>query len=119
MCGFGLKTGFQFTPKATGTLYVTITGLLSSNTTGGAILSLRFGTGTAPSPNAVVAGTNAGIPLSYAPVGAGALNHFTLGVRISGLTLNTAVWIDLSLTPGAASALALLSNVNSVIMEDY
>jgi hypothetical protein len=123
MCGFGLKTGFSFTPKATGTLYVWITGFTNNSVAGsGNTIRGAFGTGTAPSPNAVATGTNFGLPKRFVQGATGPVVApdvgFTVMGRIPGLTLNTAVWFDLAIL-GVTSGIATVQDVDCVIMEDY
>lgn len=92
----------SITPVVTGRLMIAISGTIDNNTLGdGAQVQIRYGTGTAPTNGASLTGTTAGglvkqINASLALLVPGA-GPFALNAIVTGLTLSTAVWIDVSL----------------------
>jgi hypothetical protein len=117
MCGFGLKTGFSFTPKTSGTLYVCISGTTTNPAGGTTSIAGRFGTGTAPSPDATLTGTGFGLPQRVKFGSTTQVIGFTVMGRLPGLALNTAVWVDLALQSASPFGLALVQDVQCVIFE--
>lgn len=102
------------TPKKSGTLMLTISGNLTGTTTtagDGIAYQLSYGTGTAPTTNAALAGTQVGSAPQYTnPTTVTAVDiqvPFSITAVITGLTLGTAYWLDL-----AAKALNTASHVN-------
>ncbi len=106
-----------FTPKVTGTIFVMITGDVqnsSASANTGSRFQLSYGTSTAPTNGAALAGTQIGSAPQYATSTAsmGGLEiPFTIAAVITGLTLNTAYWLDttlFSITAGTST----MKNVN-------
>ena len=105
----GLGVGWSYTPNATGKTLVIFNGIASnSGASGGANLSLRYGTGTAPTAGATATGTVAGQTTS-------ALTNATSGrsavPMVGYLTLvkGTTYWFDITLAwvlSGTASVTA-------------
>lgn len=96
------------TPEVTGNILIILSGDITSGTTSdGAKVQLRTGTGTAPSNAAALSGTTCGGLVTYTAALAGADKvPFSLNCIVSGLTLGTAIWIDVGLaaiTGGTAS----------------
>lgn len=97
------------TPKVTGTVMITVTGSIQNGTSGdGAATQIRYGTGAAPANADAVSGTTAGVFKQLTAVGAGNPKRvpFANCFLVTGLTVNTAYWIDLALkavTGGTAS----------------
>jgi hypothetical protein len=121
MCGFGLKTGWSWTPTKTGTLYIWIHGRVSNaSSLDGVQVQGRYGTGTAPSPNALATGTGFGLPQNYlAPAGGQQpFGGFVCAARIAGLTLSTPIWIDIAIA-SLVGGLAEVQDVDCMILEAY
>lgn len=112
----GLGGVIAFTPITTGKIRVVISGTAGS-TTSAATVNLwgRYGTGTAPVNGAALVGT--GFHQSFMfihPVIASGVGTipFTLMDVISGLTLNTPIWVDVAIGassggPGVISSLGV------------
>lgn len=98
--GLGLVAGFTITPQVTGRVTVFIAGMAMNSTSAGdgTTITGRYGTGTAPSNGATTGlGTAFGQPQEFvASTTAGQQGFMCMGI-ISGLTLNVAVWFDVSL----------------------
>jgi hypothetical protein len=98
----GLGASANYTPTSTGRILVLISGDGANNTLNdGCILKGRYGTGTAPVNGAAISGTvftRAGGHV-YGGLGAPASTAFPWIVHavITGLTLATAYWFDVSL----------------------
>jgi hypothetical protein len=90
------------TPVRSGKVMIMISGTIDNNTLGdGAQVQIRYGTGTAPTNGAALTGTTAGslvkqINASLALLVPGA-GPVALNALVTGLTLSTAVWLDISL----------------------
>ena len=108
---FGLN--MTVTPSKSGTVLLSISGILTTGN-GACEIALRYGTGTAPTNQAAASGTvltGNGTPsnnISY---------PFTLTAVVSGLTLSTAYWFDVSGQTNAGSTSVSISNINGVAME--
>ena len=117
----GLGSAFKITPVRSGTVLIILQGSLNNNTTAvgdGALINIRYGTGTAPANGAAATGTNPGNTIAFQQSTANAQgaadNPFTLHGLATGLTLNTAIWIDAALaaiTAGTASITRLVTTV--------
>jgi hypothetical protein len=100
------------TPTASGNVLITISGtILTTNGTiaFGISYQISYGTGSAPTTNAALAGTQAGTVQTFtAPVAVTAADvaqPFSTTVVVTGLTAGTTYWIDLAAKAlGAASA---------------
>ncbi len=97
------------TPTQSGKIQVTITGnIANSAAADGWKTQIRYGTGTAPANAAALTGTAVGtIATSTATIANAGKQPFSITAIVSGLTLNTAVWLDVSLaaiTAGTATA---------------
>jgi hypothetical protein len=108
----GLGGVCSITPAKTGRVLVLFTGnQLSSSASDGAASQIRFGTGSAPANGAALTGTTAGNPVATNSVtGPTQSNPFSNVALLSGLTLNTAYWIDLAvnaITGGTATPQSL------------
>lgn len=112
----GLGGVATITPSITGQISIQIAGDID-NTTGGAsvLAQIRFGTGAAPANGAALTGTVLGAQPVYTQSNATGLlglsftpgrGNFSLsGITISGLTIGTTYWIDISLaTAGGGTA---------------
>lgn len=102
--GTGLMMGIAgtLTPIRSGKIQIIISGTIDNSTLGfGSQTQIRYGTGTAPANGDALTGTAIGglvknINPSLALLVPGA-SPFSINAIVSGLTLGTAYWIDLSL----------------------
>ena len=103
----------SITPTRTGIILIVITGDLANNTgDDGAQVQIRTGTGTAPANAAALTGTTRGglVKMNNLNSGGSSVTNrcpFACSAVITGLALNTAIWIDISLaaiTGGTANA---------------
>jgi hypothetical protein len=99
MMGLGLVSGFTITPQVTGRICVIISGvaLNSSGAGDGTNVTGKYGTGTAPSNGAAVTGTTFGTTQHFIASTTAGQQGFTCMGIVTGLTLGTAVWLDLAL----------------------
>lgn len=101
----GLMMGLAgaITPLYTGRVFISIVGCLSNNTGtagNGAKVHIRTGTGSAPTNGAALTGTVQGSAFLTSVLEratANDLQTFTLTAIVQGLTLGTAIWIDIGL----------------------
>ncbi len=97
----GLMMGLAgtITPVTTGRIHVTITGTIKNATAiaDGANVQLRTGTGSAPANADALTGTTAGGLVKYVAPTTACKVPFTLCAIVTGLSLNVARWIDVSL----------------------
>jgi hypothetical protein len=102
----GLGSTCVYTPRGSGSVLVTVTGILTDSAAGNCTLGGRYGTGTAPANGAAVSGTRFGsgsIDFTVTPA-AGGWVPFAL-TQLIALTPGTAYWFDLALAvPAAATA---------------
>jgi hypothetical protein len=110
---------FAFTPTKTGNLLVWIAGVALNATAAGDGTSItgRFGTGTAP-VNGATSGLGTGFGLQQhfiASTTAGQQGFMCMG-KITGQTLNTALWFDLSLLAVTGGG-STVKDVQFMVME--
>lgn len=100
------------TPLITGKVMVIISGCMKNTTnTDGTQTQIRYGTGTAPTNGASLTGTTAGGLVHYDnPAGLTIHVPVTVQAIVSGLTIGTPYWFDLSL----ASITGGTSNIESL-----
>lgn len=114
MCGMGSTA--KLTPVYSGrVLIVWNCQAANSSATGSTLVSMRYGTGAAPSNGAAATGTSVGSNLSQESTLANAPMAFFSSAIITGLTPGTAYWFDL--TEQAGGGTATLSNVSFSAME--
>jgi hypothetical protein len=101
----------SITPVLTGKIMIIISGDMDNDTgDNGAQVQIRTGTGTPPINGAALTGTTQGGLVTMSAVVSGGATvvtrvPFSLNAIVSGLTLNTAVWVDISLAAiGAGNA---------------
>jgi hypothetical protein len=113
----GLGSSATITPVRTGKVFVEIVGHgANSITAGGFTFGIRYGTGTAPANGAALTGTTvASLGFAVSDVATGA-KAFSRAGLITGLTLNTAIWIDTSCS-ASPSGTANLYNVTVTAFE--
>ena len=95
------------TPAYSGTVHVSVCGDITNSTSGdGANVQLRTGTGSAPANAAVLTGTTRGSLVKFVAASATNKTPFCVQWTVTGLTLGTAVWIDVgvaAVTGGTAT----------------
>jgi hypothetical protein len=121
--GTGVMMGLagSFTPTKSGKVMIVISANISNNTIGdGAQAQIRYGTSTAPTNGAALTGTTAGNLakitnplLALLTPGTG---NITCNAIISGLSLGTSYWFDLSLAR-IIGGTASLSGISISIIE--
>lgn len=105
------------TPKTTTRIHVTICGSIANNTTGdGATVRIRVGTGTAPTNGAALAGTAYGSLQADTMVTSSLKHPFSVSALVTGLTTNTAYWVDVELA-AVTGGTATLTSVACSIFE--
>jgi len=110
--------GISFTPLYSGRVKIIIAGEASNNTASdGFSISAAYGTGAAPANGAAATGTVVGNSVSGASAAANALLPFSIVAVITGLTVGTAIWLDMQLS-AVTGGTASLSNL-SVIVEEF
>lgn len=110
-----------FTPVKSGKLDILITGNISNSASGGGgSVTIRWGTGSAPANGDALTGTIAGKPSGIVNAALALLvpgsGNFTCMDIISGLTLNTEYWFDVSVVR-AGGGTATINNVVIKIVE--
>jgi hypothetical protein len=111
----------SITPTQTGRMMIVVTGNLSNSTAAagdGAKTQIRYGTGSAPANAAALTGTTAGSLISMLLERATASDPFPFCVAavVTGLTVGTAYWVDLSLA-AITGGTAILTNLSISIVE--
>jgi hypothetical protein len=115
--GVHMGVGLTVAPTKTGNVMVMVSGMMGNNTNGGgAVAGLRYGTGTAPANAATLTGTAIASNQSYTSAASTDPSGFAISKTLTGLTVGTTYWFDLSLaaiTAGTASA----TGVNMSVIE--
>ncbi len=103
-----MAIGGAITPTVTGRVLVIVSGQMANSTlNAGVTIDLRYGTGTVPSNGDAVSGTLVGIAQTQTSLVATDKSGFCISGVVTGLTLATAIWADISLkavTAGTATA---------------
>src|SRR5439155_2819066 len=101
----------SITPNRTGNVLIIISGDIFNNTINdGGTVQIRTGTGTAPINGAALTGTvRGGTPATTAAVGS-EKSPFSVNAVVTGLTLGTAVWLDL----GVAAVIGGTATVENI-----
>ncbi|WGR91857.1 hypothetical protein MTX26_15965 [Bradyrhizobium sp. ISRA443] len=106
----GLGSTCTITPT-TSRVRVHMHGTMSNNTaSAGTVLRLQYGTGTAPSNGSSSIGTAVGSQVEGFDAGANAQFPWSMDGIITGLTVGTAIWTDVSVFVGAGTG--TLTNVS-------
>ena len=88
----------SITPGYSGTIMITISGDIDNNgNNNGAQVQIRYGTGSAPANGAALTGTTAGGLVKFNENNSSIRAPFHCNAIVTGLTVGTAYWIDLSL----------------------
>lgn len=114
----GLGSTCTYTPQGSGKIMVTVTGFTDTSATGStAQISLYSGSGSAPSNAGTVTGTVAGPVLSLRAAAAGAGGGFAITELITGLTPNTATWLDLALSSANGTSTNTVKSLTLTVTE--
>jgi hypothetical protein len=120
----GLMMGLagSFTPLTSGRMLLTITGNLSSSGTSignGGKTQARYGTGSAPANAAALTGTSVGSLVTSVneSTTANTKQPFSVTAVVTGLTVGTAYWLDLSLAQVGAGGTAAVTNLSISAIE--
>lgn len=85
-------------PGYSGTIMITISGDMDNNgNNNGVQTQIRYGTGSAPANGAALTGTTAGGLIKFTENNSGIRVPFHCNAIVTGLTVGTTYWIDLSL----------------------
>ena len=110
----------SITPTSTGNLFIVISGDVdNSANSDGVAVQIRTGTGTPPANGAALTGTQRGGLVNYLN---GTNNAsiirvpFSLNAIATGSTLNTAVWIDISVA-AVTGGTARVRNISISVIE--
>jgi hypothetical protein len=116
--GVMMGLAVAFTPVRSGNIMVQVEGQMQNNTGGdGAKASLYYGTGSAPANGAALTGTQKGKPGQIDAVPTASKKWpFGISTIITGLTLNTAIWLDLALA-AITGGTANLNGLEIVVTE--
>lgn len=111
----GLGSSWTLTPSFSGRVRITVTGFLTNSTTGVANVDASYGTGTAPTNGTAATGTACNVGVNQQ--GSGSESPFTLLCEVTGLTLSTPYWFDLTLL-AAGTGTSTVKPV-SVVIEEF
>ncbi|MCD6503702.1 MAG: hypothetical protein J7K58_05735, partial [Euryarchaeota archaeon] len=116
--GVMMGLGSTITPNKSGTVMIIISGDIQNNANnGGGQVQIRYGSGAAPANGNVMVGTTSGGRVQYTnAVFNGNPHPFSVNAIVSGLTVSTAYWFDLSLA-AISSGTANISNISISIVE--
>lgn len=103
------------TPRVSGTVRVTMNGMLSNTATNGAKVQIRLGTGTAPTNGAALTGTVYGGQQSNSSIVGDLAVPFSVSALVTGLTVGTAYWIDADV----AAVTAGTGTISSVAIDAF
>lgn len=116
----GLGSTITFTPVFSGNIVILGVGDATVQT-GSATVTItgKYGTGTAPVNGAAISGTTWGNQPQLIPSSANASLQVMWSIldKVTGLTLNTAYWIDVELTTSNASDAAAIGRMKWTVQE--
>jgi len=99
----GIGSTVTVTPASTGRLLVTACGTADSTSSATETFQIRYGTGTAPANAAAVTGTAVGPSPTAVQNNAGQQMPICITAVITGATVGTAHWIDLTIATSAGA----------------
>lgn len=95
----------EITPIRSGRVMITVSGDTDSSVDGGSCqMAIRIGTGVAPVNGAALAGVQHGSAPVHSSDQSTERSPFTCNAVVTGLALNTPVWVDLALAAGGGGA---------------
>jgi hypothetical protein len=115
----GLGSTVSFTPTRTGKIMIILSGDTDNATNGrGVNIQMRYGTGAAPANGAALTGTTVGTLIRMVNQNSNEIFPFTLNGIVSGLSVSTAIWGDISLaSTGAGTNTARVRDIMVTIIE--
>jgi hypothetical protein len=115
----GLGSTVSFTPTRTGKIMIILSGDTDNATNGcGVNIQMRYGTGAAPANGAALTGTTVGTLIRMVNQNSNEIFPFTLNGIVSGLSVSTAIWVDISLaSTGAGTNTARVRDIMVTIIE--
>jgi pectin methylesterase-like acyl-CoA thioesterase len=115
----GLGSTVSFTPTRTGKIMIILSGDGDNATNSrGANVQMRYGTGVAPANGAALTGTTVGTLIRMFNRDAAEIFPFTLNGIVSGLSVGTAIWVDISLASvGSGTHTARVRDIMVSIIE--
>lgn len=115
----GIGATCAITPRVSGEILISLSGDQGNSSAGIGpnVVQLRYGTGTAPVNGAAVTGTAAGsaISLTLTNSASGDRHPFSCCAHVTGLTVGTAYWIDISLSSTIGTSTA--QNLSMIVRE--
>jgi len=106
------------TPVKTGNVVLTINGTWAQAVVGiVCTAALRTGTGTAPANGVAATGTQQGLSINMKETVAANQFPFSLTALVTGLTVGTAVWLDVSLFTSTVSDACTMTNLTITAVE--
>lgn len=112
MAGYG--SAWKLTPSASGKVRITIQGVAATTAAGDNVgVSLRYGTGSAPSAGASATGTNPGVAISPSCAGSASSFPTSMSAELT-LTPGTAYWFDIVLTTNGSETFFSQPNVDAI-----
>lgn len=117
LVGVMLGQGTAITPQTTGRILVQVSGYTSQNTAGdGCVTGIRYGIGADPVNAAALTGTSIGANQKSTHSAVTTRVPFAESVQVTGLTINTRVWVELSET-AITGGTCTINNVNWSVLE--
>lgn len=110
----------SITPRTTGNVLLSLNAVCKISVANDAIgFNINYGTGTAPSNGAANTGTQAGAEVANNAYTAGPFMNCSTTTLVTGLTLGTTYWIDVSYQViGAGGSTATLTNAQLSAIEN-
>lgn len=113
-----MAVGGVITPLTSSRVRIVVSGQMANSLLNdGATVDLRYGTGTAPTNGAAVTGTLVGISQTITSLVAAQRSGFCISGIATGLTIGTAIWVDVSLlavTAGTATVTGVTVSLSEV-----
>lgn len=115
----GIGSTCAITPLASGQLHISLAGDMGNSSAGLGpnVVQLRYGTGTAPTNGAAVTGTAVGSAITLIATNSASGDRwgFACNGQVSGLTVGTAYWIDISLSSTVGTS--TVQNLSMLVRE--
>lgn len=106
----GMGTTCKITPVYSGRVNLTFSGVFAAAAAVASALSVRYGTGTAPTNGAAITGSAAGSTQNAVPTSTQTTVPYSKTAVITGLTPGTAYWFDVALNSNNAVSVAINNN---------
>ena len=113
----GLGSSYTITPIRSGRIFVCMAADVLAANVQSFKVQLRYGTGTAPVNGAVLTGTTIGALVGGFVAAAAGQCPVTLSGIVTGLTLGTAYWLDVTLTNASGAVNVTLEHISASVFE--